>query len=294
MKPVIRFTIFYLIVCNVIIACRHDNSLQPAILNNLPSGIIVKQKDSSGVFQIKEQYKLFPDSNHIFFDSIQIAKTAYTNYITSILFDYSLYNTKNLVVLNYNGWGVDSINANVLEFENGRINRLYAGYDLISFQPYDIGLKFDYNDSLLYWVDALENTPDINAFHFNTTYFGNDSFEISSLDGSNFNFNFYYRAYYNQHPNNTNSLILSGYPFLKTNVGNYPESLVCDALSVIPFPKLHTNLVGYVRDIDVDSIAPKYIRQPDVNYNYTYDENGRVKTAIVNNLGTEFMIEYKY
>lgn len=263
--------LFISIVSIIVIACNPNNNriIPVADLSN----IIVKEKNISGVFVTQLEYKLFYDSDSIFFDSIQTIDPI-TQTKSTMVFDFNNYSTKNYLVIKYNNQ-IDSANAEILKFTNGKVVAYLKYYDLKNDDATNSEVvDFTSTDSILYAVTTRQLTPDQNLYHFSLDAFSQDSMHVFSINTETFAPNFEYTSYFLNKQNNTNSLLLSG--FIPTDFDKIPFFG-----SYIPFPKLNMKLVNSTRHFG--TLSPNVV--------YTFDSNNRVKTATFNNT---LLIEYNY
>lgn len=107
-KHTLLFLLVFLSICFQ--ACKEEVVSPAENLSDVPSGIIVKEKDSSGAYQIICEMKLYKSDDRIYFDSIQYTKpirvidnfynvSQYYN-IPTLIFDYTYLESKRFIHIN--------------------------------------------------------------------------------------------------------------------------------------------------------------------------------------------------
>lgn len=283
MKLIFQTALQFLIVLLFSTSCKNE-PLRPEDISNIPSNIIVKEKDSNGVYQLMYAIKLFPDNSTLYFDSIHI--TSPLGEEPSVVFDHSKYNSKKYLSVKYGDGNYTEHGLEVIHFKNGIIKEYNVTYDIIN------DIKIDAFDGLF----DLLSTGYFLSYHqpiysSSTGYSIRNEYLTDSLNTTNI-YSFlaanqmledsFYTATFYDIPNKTNLLYLSGvgdkYVYSFFNItsylptfqyGHYAQGLFC--INKIPFPGLNMNLVK-----TVTYKSPFYFKGVTENYSYLFDAIGRV------------------
>ncbi len=289
------------------ISCKKENSAKPTD-ESVPN-IIVKEKDSNGVFQIVQEMNLFvKNDSSIYFDSVQYIMFSTTESLPTLVFNYSHFNRdKYIYIESTKIFPFDDTFAYAIKFDEfnhitnvgeyafiENTNRLCANYvSLSSYENGKIGwLGFGDNANCGGCSGAYATVAEY--FYYNDLI-GNDSLVIITSGSGCGPYNGLHDTIivnYTNKNNNTNVLHLS-YPEIPSITGTASsESSVLNKIENIPFPRLNQKLI--------ESIYYNKNQQPftpiKFNYSYTFDANNRVKTARIYQISQakEQLFEFTY
>lgn len=296
MKNIFRFLSIGFIL--FMISCQPENKITPEAINNLPSGIIVKEKSISGNFDsVTLNISLFAHADTTFTDSIVDNIGGVTLTINRSKFDANrfMYFGKDTDLSEVDG---ALVGFAILFDEQNRIKEIDDSYQVNNNQPSPISSQvgFQYNSAnkielLPYYGNLTSGGCNIymtsSSSNFYTAANGNDSLMITYEGPSCGAFPFLVDTVtvtFLNTPNNTNLSTLS-YPSMPSTY--YPcTNDYLQLMAYVPFPYLNGKLVDRI-----------YYSAGNLRYtnSYTFDAQGRVKTAtILFSAGREKLIEFNY
>ncbi len=314
MKKTFQTISLYLIAFISIISCTND-PLKPTDISNIPSNIIVKEKDSNDVFKIVENINLYKsDDNSVYFDSIRFLTPLNGISLKTIIFNQSRFLSEKIIHTNgYFPLYPDTIRQNVLLpddaivsvimfDDNNRINKI--GEYLFREKEMNVCVPFwkttyeDNSNRITFLGPARRINYDCGCdpffkeceFQYFTNQSGNDSLQII-IDILNpcvgyYQFKDTIVINYTSQSNNTNVVHLS-YPALEMGQALTQFPFLFKIIENIPFPFLNSKLIDNV-----------YFTKNGIRYNYiyTFDANNKVKTAKTYNFerDCEQLFEFKY
>jgi hypothetical protein len=281
-----------------IISCK-NNLLTPAIVNNIPSGIIVKEKSISGnLDSVVLNISLFSDSNSTLPDSIRdnisgaginINTSRFTNnrflyFGNDNILDVFEGDTTAFAVLFDDDDKISGINdkyavnRNAPFYVSGQVGFTYDSDNRIKELPY---YGYDANGGCMIFMRSS-----VGNFYTNSS--GKDSLVVVYDYGPSCGacpfckdtviVNF--RSEYN-----TTHCVSLSFPSMPSNY--YPSSNdYLQLMAYMPFPKLNGKLIDKI-----------YYSSGNIRYTnlYTFDSQGRVKTAkIFFSVGREKLLEFNY
>ena len=289
------FILLFLVIICILFSCQKGNSNKPAsTTSNIPSSIIYQDLDTTtGNYITTQTFYLFPDSAGIYFDSVHIIDAATSNF-TSIVLNHGLFNSKKYLFYINTFPNLDSNEVSVIKFDNNnRIMKLHDHFSLLLDQSIDLdnwsNNGIDYNnfassDTVLSsFSTILSNIASVidMSYNFDVKDANSDSMKIES--GINHDQGFYDRAikytvYFDNNPNNTNLIQLSGYLYDNSLAIGSTTSYIYDLAKKIPFPNLKMKLVKsiYISEYLGNTLYGKY-----VDFTYEYDNENRITKATI-------------
>ncbi len=286
------YYLIFLLIC--ITCCKKENANRNDTINTTPKSIIYQDSNAvSGNYFTKQSIYLFPDSAGIYFDSVHIIDAATSNF-SSVIFNHSFFNSRKYLFYNNTFPNLDSNEVSVMKFDNNnRITKLHDHFSLLLDQSIDLdnwsNNGIDYNnfassDTVLSsFSTILSNIASVidMSYNFDVKEANSDSMKIES--GINHDQGFYDRAikytvYFDNNPNNTNLIQLSGYLYDNSLAIGSTTSYIYDLAKKIPFPNLKMKLAKsiYISEYLGNTLYGKY-----VDFTYEYDNENRITKATI-------------
>ncbi|MDB5227119.1 MAG: hypothetical protein JWN78_1312, partial [Bacteroidota bacterium] len=267
--------LFLLIISLTIFSCKKEAPASKT--SSIPWDIVVKQKDSSGTYQVLLKMNLFPDS--IFYDSIQYETK---DSLFTLIPDDSLFSSDKIINTGFEYPGSTRIHA--IKFDDqDRYLHFFPYYSLPDKEQLSTTTSIDFNynsDGTIYSIGygRISGTYGCGAggsgafMNYLTASNGNDSLLIdvgtlSCYTPVDVTHDTLYVSYTNKH-NNVNAFAFS-YP---TFILQFYQVLY--GFEYMPFKGLNANLIDHI-----DGTMNNGVTKVNLKYNYTFDPNGRVMSA---------------
>lgn len=295
---------YFISILLLLVSCKKEKSLKDL---SPDWDIVIKQKDSTGIYQELVRMNLFPDS--IFYDSIQYSSSLPPFFSSTKIPDYSLFASDKIIITGYPHG--DSITVSAIELDSeGRYLHFYPEF----YYPYKEPITSEPTTDFYYHLDGkisaigygtLYGTGGCGAggsyasMNYLTAFNGNDSLliDIGTLSCSAPNDVYrdtIYVSYLDKY-NNTRALALTYPLFIYSN----PYTFSLTGFDLLPFKTLDAKLVDHAQgSIIWNNMRFAYT----ADYKYTFDIQGRVKTAVIDQFITslpqqmrvEWKIEFNY
>jgi hypothetical protein len=289
--------ILVVVVIASLTSCKRENKITPTLISALPSNIIVKEKDTNGIFTTILEFSIYANNlDSTYVDSIGFGG----NFMK---FDFSYFNTRKICLNNpIVPIGFDTFSVGVLQFDN--LNRLIGLIDNYSFfwsgpDNESLSSKIFYNtENKITGIDiglkerggGCMTSVTGSEFSYFSGLNGNDSLIIlCRVAGCAFGPGIpgippdTIIVNYLSKENNTNQYYLS-YPSIPS-LGN--SNYFLSPYDYLPMPKLNSKLIDHI-----------YYSRNGLRYTnaYTFDANNRVKTAKIYyfDKAKEELIEFNY